>query len=176
MCEFHTDPEKFIQENSATYTGAIYRYVKRHRNPWDPSGSEGRFNGQGTATLYFGIDPHSAWREVKYHVPDAELSDFELWEVDIVEMQFVDVGLSKHVSQFLKGSAEDGWKIPQKVSQSLSGTTTAGFRYPSYPANQQDVYGTCFCVYTDIVPMSRDIFHRSTWTGSGTTNLEDYEG
>lgn len=157
-----TEEQYSISYYRRSFSGTLYRYTKTQRNPWDASGYAGRYNGNGTKAIYFGISPESVWAEIKHHVPDANRDDYNLWEYPVEEMYFADVGLFENREQYLQGSASGGYYPTQRLSEEFHGTNTAGFRFPSYPAYVTNKYGTSFCVYPEIFPLQSSNFRIAT--------------
>lgn len=144
------------------FTGSLYTAKRKGCNPEDPSGYEGRFSGDGTRAYYFGISPETCWAEILEHRPNARQEEFDLYQFDMKEGSFVDVGAVER-TKFLLPKEGGGYQPAHDLSDRLVGTQVLGFRYTSHPAHAQGIPGTCFCIYQSIMNIPHQDFHKIEW-------------
>lgn len=144
-----------ICKHKKVFNGTLYMMKPKKSLPWQPSGYEGRYSGNGTPAYYFGDTPVTCWREILNHNPQEE---YTLWAV-AVNGTFIDVGAVKG-TQYILPKDQGGWAPTQELSKWLNDRRILGFQYASHPAIAQGTSGTCFCVYQSSLNLSQEEFHK----------------
>jgi hypothetical protein len=151
--------EELINQNRSIFDGTLYTIKEKKYPPWNPSSMEGRYSGTGTNAYYFGESPSICWREKQNENPNANLDDYDLFAITIINGTFIDIGAVEGTS-FIQSKKEGGWQPTQELSNWFHTKNVLGFRYASQPSIQQGFGGTCFCIYQSSRHLSESDFHR----------------
>lgn len=150
-----------IFENRSAFNGTLYLCKSERHSPADPSGHEGRYNGQGTNAYYLADSPRACWDEILGYNPNANYSDYSMWTVQ-VSGTFIDVGAIEG-TKYVEPKENGGWEPTQELSRKLRDESVLGFRYASRTAIQKHSGGTCFCVYQKCLHLGADDFSPIEW-------------
>ena len=150
-----------IFEQRNAFTGTLYLCKSRNYYPDQPSGNEGRYNGEGTSAFYLADTPDLCWAEVIGYNPDADPGSYRMWSIPITGT-FIDVGAVEG-TQYVRPRESGGWVPTQELSCKLQDESVLGFRYTSRAALEGSTSGTCYCVYQSCLPLARSCFTEVEW-------------
>jgi len=159
------DISELILQRRIVFKGTLFMIKNQNYLPWQPSGMQGRYNGDGTYAYYFGDTLMTCCGEILKHTPKARCEDYRFWAVTIESGTFIDI-CAVEGTQYLLSRDEGGYGYTQELSNRLADKNVFGFRYISQPTFTQGTYGTCFCIYQSALNLGKEYFREIIWGSS----------
>ncbi|MES3036184.1 MAG: RES family NAD+ phosphorylase [Gemmatimonadota bacterium] len=157
-------PEELAQEianDAARYTtgvtGSFFHFKDAQYDPWVPyAGSEQRYNGPGTGSIYLAQSTEECFREVgtaegkrAYRVDvsavgPSRILDLVAWSGDNPQFS----------GSILQPSASGGWEPTREIANFAYGAGFQGIRFPSQHGNG----GINLVLYTGVIAVTEPVF------------------